>query len=309
VHEPETALTERTQLTRSGVSAADAAAMHRAMREQSLRVAWRDLADACERLIEWRSFGLWARAIIDAECGLPEWLKDSVNQRCPGLFEDQRRSGHDSVWLDISAWADGRVFAGARDGGWLEALHYYSGTNPLSERMWRQWEHIESEWRTRKPERYPTFDEWQKEALKAFSATGEDQTAALVPQYIEWEAFAFWARSVVEVTHGIPVQVATELNTRCPGFLDQARETGISEADLGTRFWTELLAWIEAHVFADIAEGSALDILRGAARNHLRAERIAEFWAACNSRWNDRPPDSYPDFERWLKEADDYVRR
>ena len=209
MHEPETALTERTQLTRSGVSAADNAAVHRAMRDQSLRVAWSDLADACERLIEWRSFGLWTRAVIDAEGRLPEWLKESVDQRCPGLFEDQRRSGrHDSLWLDISAWTDDRVFTDARDGGWLEALHYYSGRNPLSEQIWRHWEHTESEWRTRKPERYPTFDEWQMEVLKGISANREDQTAALVPQYIEWEAVAFWAERMQ------PIRAELEPGTR-----------------------------------------------------------------------------------------------
>jgi hypothetical protein len=279
------------------------------MRDQSLRVAWCDLAEACERLIEWRSFGLWTRAIIDAEGAFPEWLKESVDQRCPGLLEDQRRSGHDSLWLDIAAWADDRVFAGARDGGWLEALHYYSGRNPLSERIWRQWEHTESEWQTRRPERYPTFDEWQREALRGASATREDQTAALVPQYIEWEAFAFWARSIVEVAHGIPVQVAAELNTRCPGFLEQAPTTGTSEAEYETRFWRELLTWMEAHAFAEMANSSMLDVVRGAARNHLRSERIAEFWAACSSQWKNRPPDSYPAFEEWLKDADAFVRR
>jgi hypothetical protein len=147
------------------------------------------------------------------------------------------------------------------------------------------------------------------EVLEGISANREDQTAALVPQYIEWEAVAFWARSLVEVAHRIPGQVAVELNTRCPGFFDQARETGTSEADFATRFWTELLAWIEAHMFADVAKASSLDVLRRAARNHPRAERIAEFWASCSSQWSNRPPDSYPDFEEWLKEADDFVRR
>ena len=117
-------------------------------------------------------------------------------------------------------------------------------------------------------------------ALKVVSATREDQTAALVPHYIEWEAFASWVRSIVEVAHGIPVQFAAELNTRCPGFLDEAPATGTSDAEYETRF-QRTMAWMEAYAFADMANASLLGVLRGAARNHLRTERIAEFWAAC----------------------------
>jgi len=72
------------------------------MREQSLRVCWRDFADACERLIEWRSFALWVRAIVDAEREMPEWLKERINYRCPGfLSARQNEADSDSTWLDL----------------------------------------------------------------------------------------------------------------------------------------------------------------------------------------------------------------
>ena len=288
------------------------------MREQSLRVCWRDFADACERLIEWRSFALWVRAIVDTERQLPEWLKERINYRCPGFLSARQNAvDSDSTWLDLSAWIDDKFFAAARDGGWLDALHYYSGRDRRSEQVWRQWEQAESTWRHCKQEAYPAFEEWFQEALKDFRPAADEETAqstpigdrlsALVPQYIEWEAFAFWVRSIVESARGLPAHTAGVLEQRCPGFLDQIRGNSASHAEYSTWVWRDLVAWIEAHIFADAKDASWLDAVRDAARSHLRAERIAAFWAVCSSQWGRKPPDSYPTFEQWLRDADAFV--
>ncbi len=99
-------------------------------------------------------------------------------------------------------------FETARHGGWLDALHFYSGRDPKSERIWVQWTRTESAWRNCLPQTYPSFDEWHYEALKTcgtddkdeltHSPMADDQFAALVIDYIEWEAFAFWARAIAE---------------------------------------------------------------------------------------------------------------
>jgi hypothetical protein len=311
-------LTKQTEKAHSVRNTAADAAVHRKMREQSLRVPWRELADACERLVEWRSYALWVRAIINAEQGLPEWLREHLDQRCPGFLESRpRRANPDTIWLDLSGWVDDHFFRAARDGGWLDALHYYSGRCPRSERVWEHWTREDSAWANSRPLAYPSFEEWQ-EALKNYPPPDEEQArrtllpddrfAALIEEYIEWEAFAFWVRAVVESAGEVPAELADVLRQRCPGFLDRVRgEKGPRGTEYTTWLWRELLAWIEASFFGEPRAASCLDKLRDAARTHLRGERIAAWWADCSSRWRRKPPASYPSFDEWLQMADTFV--
>jgi hypothetical protein len=300
-------LTRETSKRRSGVRASKDAAVLRAMRQQSLKVPWRDLSDACHQLIVWRSFALWVRAIINAERALPDWLRERINQRCPGFVANRAKSSdYESIWVDLSAWVDEHFFSTAYRRGWLDALHFYSGRDPLSEQVWNQWTHVESEWRARRPKAYPSFEEWQREALNN-AAAGE--AADRVNEYIEWEALAFWARLIAESARGTPAHLVAVLNERCPGFVDQIPGKDASRTGFSTRLWRELLAWIERHQLGRTTSDVDLDAVRAAARTHLRGERIAAYWAHCSSRWKTRPPGRYPGFEEWLREADAFVTK
>lgn len=42
-------------------------------------------------------------------------------------------------------------------------------------------------------------------------------------QYIDWQEFCFWARSILETEKGIPEWLGAVLRTRCPGFLEKDR--------------------------------------------------------------------------------------
>jgi len=313
-----------TSQRRLGRRASANAAIHRQMREQSLRTPWRELAKACEELIEWHSFALWVRAIVDAERSFPQWLQEAIESRCPGFTKLRPTAvDGDSIWLDLSEWIENHFFAVAREGGWIDALHYYSGQDPRSEQILNHWTSTETAWRKDRPGGYPTFNQWHEEALnapldpgRAHLRTNEapagpllDRFSGLVSQYIEWEAFAFWARSIVESTHEVPALVKSSLEQRCPGFVSQIQSKDLAPADYSTWFWRELLEWIENHMFADAKKASWLDAVRAAARAHLRGERVAAYWAVCNSRWGDTRPDAYPGFERWLQDADAFVAK
>ncbi len=306
----ESRLKREPKKTRSGAKAAANAAVHRAMREQSLRVPWRDLAAACDRMIEWRSFILWVRAIISAEETLPDWLRDRIDQRCPGFLDGRPKpSDHDSLWVDLSGWVNEHCFTSTLQGGWLDALHFYSGRDPRSERAWNQWTHADSEWRDCQPQAYPSFEQWYQEALNNCAAADDNLALApLVKDYIEWEAFAFWSRAIVESAGEIPGHLISVLQQRCPGFADHIRRQP-ARAAFSTRFWKELLAWIEDHIFSEAKTDSRLDAIRSASRTHLRGERIAAYWADCSSRWAKAPPNAYPSFEDWLRGADGFVIR
>jgi hypothetical protein len=96
-------VTRKTTQRRTGSRASDDAALHRRMRQQSLKTPWRNLADECEQMIEWRSFALWVRAIIEAERSLPQWLREAIDQRCPGFPQGRSNADDlDSLWLDLS---------------------------------------------------------------------------------------------------------------------------------------------------------------------------------------------------------------
>jgi hypothetical protein len=310
---------------RSGSRANADAVVHRQLRQHSLKTSWQNLADACEQLVVWRSFALWVRAIVEAEGALPQSLKETMVQRCPGFLEARSNAAVcDSIWLDLSAWIDDHFFAASREGGWIDALHYYSGRDPRSEQVWNHWIRAGEAWRGHQPKDYPTFDEWHQDALQyrhsyagtqsehsteelARSAQPQDRLPALVAQYIEWEAFAFWARLIVEHESELPGDVVGVIEQRCPGFLNHIHGEQPAHVEYSTWFWRELLAWIESHIFADAKRESSIKAVSDSARTHLRGERIAEYWAACSARWRKSPPMAYPSFEQWLQNADAFV--
>lgn len=288
-------------------------AVHHRMREQALKVPWRDIAAATDRLIEHECFALWVRAIADSENAIPEWLMASIELRYPGFRSSrQNPTSHESLWQNLIAWIDDHVFVAASDGGWIEALHHYSGLDPRSEHLWTFWTHSEAEWRSQKPSKYPNLEEWAQEARRqALPEEGHtpDAIAALVPKYIEGEAFAYWVRAVVESARRIPSSVAKSIEQRCPGFLGDrtVRGPGPGTTEHASWLWRDLLGWIESHMFAEAGHISWIEELRSAAHVHLRAERVAAYWAACDSVWSKRPPQSYPGFEEWLSAADSFV--
>ena len=92
--------------------------LQRAMRMQALRAPWSEVAAAVARLIEWRSFGLWVRAIADSERAIPIWLAAALQERCPSFLESRREGGDmESLWIDLSEWIDNHFFGDAQRGG------------------------------------------------------------------------------------------------------------------------------------------------------------------------------------------------
>ena len=67
-------------------------------------------------------------------------------------------------------------------------------------------------------------------------------------QYIDWQEFCFWARSILEAEKDIPDWLGTVLRTRCPGFLgkDRALSSKVSQRrPLALR----LEDWIDNNIF------------------------------------------------------------
>ena len=281
-----------------------ALALHRDMRDQALRVPWRELASACERLAEWRSFGLWVRAIVETERALPPWLASAIEERCPAFLQSRASPANlDSLWLDLNDWIDHHFFADAVRNHWIQALHFYYGRQDASERLWQHWAKVIVEWRAHRPVRYPTFEQWPESAAVASLS----ELAATVPKYVEWEAFGFWARSLTEAAHEIPSAVRASLQERCPGFTEHImglRSQSLSDPQW---VWEQLLRWIEAHVFDAAVRDGWLDQLRDRARRELRSERVVDYWTTWATTRKRAGPTALPTYDQWLAAADAFV--
>ena len=269
------------------------------MRNQALKVPWRELARACDQLTLWRSFSLWVRASVDAERTLPEWLAAAIENRCPAFLRS-RRAGADlsSLWLDLNQWVDFHHFGEAIRDGWIQALHYYWGRQPAADLVWQHWTRMEEEWRVRKPVKYPTFDQWQQQVAA-------HQTSPAPAQYVEWEAFALWARSLIEAVHETPAVVRAAVEARCPGFESYIKTLRDKPCADAAWHWEQLRVWIERHFFADAIRDASIESLRAAAHRTLRSERIIDYWASQGVAAGSQ----LPTYEQWLAEADAFVIR
>jgi hypothetical protein len=109
-----------------------------------------------------------------------------------------------------------------------------------------------------KPAAYPSFRNWLKASEQCDDQTCDEyemreerrrliklsrrvSPPALrnaVARYLEWEVFAYWARTALEKGPRLPVSVKREVNRRCPGFLrtDAAARAANPEEEPHCRF-------------------------------------------------------------------------
>jgi hypothetical protein len=297
----------------------------RKARRESTRVRWSTLADAVEQYIEYRALVLWFRAIQEAEGGFPEQLIDALEARCPGFVanstEPQERgaNGDSEPWLRLIRWIDENFFQHAKAGGWHTALRFYAAADWRWEQLWTYWEQCDERWRNNPPAGYPSFEEWRqaakacplprphvpvkRAAWDAARLVGPDRLQQAVATYMDWEAFVFWVRAIVEADRQIPSGVAERIRERCPGFLEETRP---ADGDID-RLWLQLLDWIEARSFGFAKSEGWFEAITFFARSHLRAERTVDYWAHCAREWSRRRPEKYPDFADWRQAADAYT--
>ena len=300
---------------------------------QARRIQWQRLLEARQQYIEGNAFGLWARAIAEAEGQVPVWLGKVIEERCPGIFGPDRISEtahqHPPLNRQILNWVESSLLAQAKREGWLRAVTYYAVRDPAFARDCVYSQHCRVQWKRRRPSAYPSFDEWRRaseqcpdeifdaveipehkrQIIKVPRNVGPGRFATAVAEYMEWEAFTYWLRSLLESDGKFPDAITKELQRRCPGFLecDEVMRSALSPENY-TRRWKALLEWGENRFFNNIEKEGWFGAVVSEARAHPRSARTVDYWVFYwDEHWAGHTLDVYPSFQEWRRVADEYV--
>lgn len=296
--------------------------------EQALRVPWQRLLEARNLYVELQEFYFWARSIIEAEDGIPDWLAKILDRHCPGFIEEQQRSQSPRpkitpLPLRLLFWIQAHMFAAAKNEGWFDAVQFYAIRDPRSRRAEVYWSECVKKWKKAKPRKYPSLKQWLRDAAQrdsyAYLTPASRRARAsqrlvtptrlskAVARYIDWEAFAYWVRPALEAATPLPAAIAQELARRCPGFVKLNEKARKSDRADFPQDWHRLMLWVADRFFQGAKKERWMDAILLAARSHPRAMRTMEYWDSCDQAWASGLPDPYPSFESWRQQADSYV--
>ena len=303
--------------------------LQRAAREradnEARRIPWQRLLDARNEYINWQEFSLWVRSILEVENRIPDWLFKILDDRVPGFLESEKRLTPKGrpLFLRLEDWIDDHVFSIAKQEGWFNAITFYAIRATRYQRAEVCWSECVERWKKAKPLRYPSLEEWksiaarcdetarlvagEQKARSSSKLVSPDRLTEAVARYMDYEALAYWARPALEGCPDPPAEVVSELERRCPGFLDGIIK-GQQHASRGaSQRWQGLMLWIADHYFQDAKAGGWFDAILVEARSHPRAIRTMEYTDHCDEVWSSHLPVPYPSFKDWRGEADSYV--
>lgn len=117
-------------------------------------------------------------------------------------------------------------------------------------------------------------------------------------EYPRWQALALWTQAIIEAQNGIPSWLVTDLQKRCPDFIDHEEDS--QELELMS---LHLLEWAHDHEFGYAKREGWLDALTFYGVRHPRSESVWAYWEQCNHEWNNRQPNVFPAFDEWWQQA------
>jgi hypothetical protein len=115
-------------------------------------------------------------------------------------------------------------------------------------------------------------------------------------EYIRWQAFVLWARTIVEVEDCIPTWLEAILQKRCPGFAEEAARSNESEL-------LQLLPWVHNQAFEFAKREGWLEALVFYGFRDTRSQGYWTYWEHCESAWKKRRRASVPTFAQWRRSA------
>ena len=121
-------------------------------------------------------------------------------------------------------------------------------------------------------------------------------------QYIDWEEFYLWVRSILEVEDRIPNWLVEVLNDRCAGFLE-TENTLTSELAQKRPLALRLEDWIDDNIFGFAKQGGWFFAVTYYAVRDPRYQRAEVCWSECIEKWKKAKPIRYLSFEEWKARA------
>ena len=122
-------------------------------------------------------------------------------------------------------------------------------------------------------------------------------------QYLDWQEFYYWARSIMESEHGIPDLLARKLDELCPGFLEAEKQYLRRHPKEATLTPVRLGQWIDERIFGFAKQGGWLLAITFYAVRETRYQKTAACWSESVQQWQQARPIQYPSFEEWGRAA------
>lgn len=142
-----------------------------------------------------------------------------------------------------------------------------------------------------------------RRATRQLLRVSPDRFKRAVGEYLEWEAFSFWIRAIMDSSRHPPACVMEALQKRCPGFLrNEQAEPKRRQSDYPP-LSLRLLGWVHDNIFDNAKREGWLDALMFYSVRDPRSQRMWAYWEHCERKWKKKRPRWYPTFERWLHAA------
>ena len=130
-----------------------------------------------------------------------------------------------------------------------------------------------------------------------------DRLAQTITEFIEWRAFSYWLRLVIETQGFVSDSMVAILQERCPGFLEYAAPYAKQHPREPEFLWLRLLEWTDEKLLhGPTAEGWRHALGYYATRDP-RMDQLRSHWKQCRRMWKLQPPEPSPDFESWREAA------
>lgn len=126
-----------------------------------------------------------------------------------------------------------------------------------------------------------------------------ERLSEAITQYIEWHAFAYWARLIDETQSCGSGGLYQILEERCPGFLASAAEHAERHPEEPEFLWLRLISWIDDRIFGFAKAEGWLDALSYYAVRDPRMDKLFAYWQQCDNAWKDERIAILPEFEQW----------
>jgi len=122
-------------------------------------------------------------------------------------------------------------------------------------------------------------------------------------QYLDWQEFYHWARSIIDVEHDVPDWLARSVDQACPGFLDADEKYLARHPKESMLIMVRLGQWIDEQMFGFAKQGGWLPAITYYATRDIRFQKASACWSECVRKWQKARPIQYPSFEEWRREA------